>query len=152
MPSDATKPLPVGKGGIELKVSSTFPLPAGRVWEAATKATHVQGFFVDKVEGDFTPALTPVFWLWKKWGRHTLWPIAVQEGKGLEFRWQDHSGRYLTTVTFTLRRKGKSVELEIRERGWRRADLANALDNASGWTMFLDYLKAYLVHGIDLRA
>jgi uncharacterized protein YndB with AHSA1/START domain len=143
--------LPLGRGKLGIEVSNTYPVPAERLWDAITKARHVQAFFVEKVEGDFTPELTPVIWGWKRWGRHTLWPTTVQKRKKLEFRWADHTGKYLTTVTFTLRKKGKLTELGIRERGWKQSDLANAFDNCNGWTTFLDYLKAYLMKGIDLR-
>ena len=143
--------LPLGKGKIGFKVSNCYPVSAGKLWKAITKGKHTRRFFVEKVEGDFTPELTPVLWEWKKWGRHAQLPTVVQKGKKLEFRWADHKGKYLTTVTFTLKKKGKRVELEIHERGWKPAALDNAFDNCSGWTTYLDYLKAYLLNGIDLR-
>ncbi len=151
MPGDRAMKLPVGKGKLEIKVSNVYPTPAARVWEAVTQARHVERFFVDKVEGDFTPELAPVVWQWTEWGRHTLRPTAMREGTQVEFCWASHKGTYLTTVTFALRRKGKATELEIRECGWAAADLGNAFDNCNGWTMYLDYLKAYLLYGIDLR-
>jgi uncharacterized protein YndB with AHSA1/START domain len=143
--------LPLGQGKLGFKVSNYYQVPAQKLWEAITKAEHIQGYFVDRVGGDITPELTPVEWQWKKWGRFTLWPVAVQKEKQYEFRWANHKGKYLTRITFTLRKKSKLIELEIHERGWRQADLQNAFDNCSGWTMFLDYLKAYLTKGIDLR-
>jgi hypothetical protein len=48
----------------------------------------------------------------------------------------------------TLRKKARCLEPEIRGRGWKPADLENAFLNCGGRTMFLDYLKAYLLHGI----
>ena len=151
MDAKSTAKLPLGKGKIGFKVSNYYPVPAGKIWEAITKGRHTQRFFVEKVKGDFTPEHTPVLWEWKKWGRHAQLPTVVRKNKKLEFRWADHKGKYLTTVTFTLKRAGRLTELEIHERGWKRNDLSNAFDNCSGWTMFLDYLKAYLLHGIDLR-
>ena len=151
MTAKSAKKLPLGKGKIGFKVSNYYPVPAARLWEAFTLGKHTQNFFVDKVTGDFTPELTPVLWEWKKWGRHMQWPTRVQKNKKMEFRWAEHTGKYLTTVTFSLKRHGKFTELEIQERGWKQADLGNAFDNCSGWTMFLDYLKAYVLKGIDLR-
>ena len=147
----AARKLPLGTGKIGFKVSNSYPVPASRLWKAVTKGEHTQRFFVEKVRGDFTPELAPVLWQWKKWGRHAQLPTVVQKERKLEFRWADHKGKYLTTVTFTLKRKSKLVELEIHERGWKPADLQNAFDNCSGWTTFLDYLKAYVIHGTDLR-
>jgi uncharacterized protein YndB with AHSA1/START domain len=151
MDAKSAEKLPLGKGKIGFKVSNYYPVPAGKLWECITRGEHTQRFFVDKVQGDFTTALTPVHWQWKKWGRHAQLPTVVQKDRKLEFHWTDHKGQYLTTVTFTLKRKPKFIELEIHERGWKQADLENAFENCSGWTMFLDYLKAYLLHGTDLR-
>ena len=151
MEAKSAEKLPLGKGKIGFKVSNSYPVKAGKLWEAVTKGEHTQRFFVDRVEGDFTPRLAPVLWQWKKWGRHAQLPTLVQKDRKLEFRWADHKGKYLTTVTFTLKKKPRFIELEIHERGWKRADLENAFDNCSGWTTFLDYLKAYLMNGSDLR-
>lgn len=147
----AEEKVPVGKGRVGFTVSNRYPVPAAKVWEAVTKARHTTRFFVEKVQGDFTPDLTPVIWEWKEWGRHTQRPSLFQPERKLEFHWRSHGQKYLTTVTFTLRRKGKGAELEIHERGWPPADVGNAFDNCSGWTTYLDNLKAYLVHGVDLR-
>jgi uncharacterized protein YndB with AHSA1/START domain len=151
MPAKTAKKPALGKGKIGFKVSNRYPVSIGRVWAAVTEAKHVQKFFVDKVAGDFTAELSPVTWEWKEWGRHSLWPTVVRKEKVFEFHWLSHNKKYLTTVTFTLKRKGKLTELEIHERGWTQADLDNAFDNCSGWTMYLDYLKAYLLHGVNLR-
>ena len=125
-------------------------MPAGKLWEAVTKGEHTRRFFVDKVEGiSRRTHAGPV--AVGEWGRLARLPTVVQKEKKLEFRWADHPGKYLTTVTFTLKKKGKLIELAIEERGWKQADLNNAFDNCSGWSMYQDYLKAYLLHGIDLR-
>ncbi len=151
MPAKMTKSLPVGKGKIGFKVRNSYPVPAKKLWAAITQAKHTQKYFVDKVDGDFTAKLTPVMWTWKQWGSHYQWPTAVQPEKKLVFRWADHKGKYLTTVTFALKKKSKLTELTIKEQGWKQSDLSNAFDNCSGWTIFLDYLKAYVMFGKDLR-
>jgi uncharacterized protein YndB with AHSA1/START domain len=151
MAKKSTKMLPLGKGKLEFTVRNTYPAPVKKVWEAITQAKHTQKYFVDKVDGDFTSQLEPVWWQWKQWGRFAQWPTVMQKEKKLEFVWEDHKKKYLTTVTFTLKKKGKLTELTIHERGWKQSDLANAFDNCSGWTIFLDYLKAYLMYGKDMR-
>jgi uncharacterized protein YndB with AHSA1/START domain len=145
------KMLPVGKGKLGFTVRNSYPVPVAKLWDAITKGKHTQKFFVDRVDGDFTAKLAPVMWTWKQWGSHYQWPTAFQKEKKLVFRWADHKGKYLTTVTFTLKKQGRLTELSIQERGWKQADLANAFDNCSGWTIFLDYLKAYLMYGKDMR-
>lgn len=136
--------LPLGRGKIEFMVSNTYAAPIAKVWEAITQAKHTQKFFVDKVKGDFGPSLDPVQWYWKKWGTFSQWPTIFQKEKQLEFVWEDHNKKYLTIVTFTLKKKGKLVELQISESGWKQADLKNAFANCEGWTTYLCYLKAYL--------
>ena len=151
MKAELTRNLPVGKGRIGFKVSNYFPVPASKIWETITLGRHEEHFFVDKVEGDFTRDLRPVYWTSKKCGRHALWPTVFQQERKLEFRWADRKSHYLTTVTMTLRKKQRYIELEIHERGWKPADIENAFMNCNGWSMYLDYLKAYLLHRIDLR-
>jgi uncharacterized protein YndB with AHSA1/START domain len=143
MPKE-TALLPLGRGKIEFMVSNTYAAPIAKVWEAITQAKHTQKFFVEKVTGDFGPGLDPVQWHWKKWGTFSQWPTIYQKEKQLEFVWEDHNKKYLTIVTFTLKKKGKLVELQISESGWKQADLKNAFANCEGWTMYLCYLKAYL--------
>ena len=48
---------------------------------------QLERFFMDKVEGDFTRDLGPVFYTWKDCGRYAVWPTVFQKGKKLEFRW-----------------------------------------------------------------
>jgi len=151
MNAELTRNFPVGKGRIGFKVSNYFPVPVGKLWDAITLGRQMERFFIDKVEGDFTRDMTPVFFTWKQCGRYAVWPTVFQEGKKLEFRWANDNYRYLTTVTMTLKKNAHYVELEIQERGWKPADLHNAFGNCNGWTMFLDYLKAYLLHGVHLR-
>jgi uncharacterized protein YndB with AHSA1/START domain len=151
MNAELTKDLPVGKGRIGFRVSSYFPVSSGKLWEAITKGKQIERFFMDKVEGDFSRELRPVRWTSKKCGLHVQWPTVFQKEKKLEFRWADHKKRYLTTVTMTLKKRPRWIELEIWERGWKPADLENAFMNCNGWSMFLDCLKAYLLHGVDLR-
>ena len=93
-------------------------------------------------------ALTPVAGALESWRGEKR---KEDNEKKLEFVWADHSGSYLTSVTFTLKKEGKATRLEIHERGWKQAHLGNAFDNCSGWTIYLTYLKAYLMLGKDLR-
>ncbi|MBI5060413.1 SRPBCC domain-containing protein [candidate division KSB1 bacterium] len=151
MAGKAKKLLPLGRGKIGFKVANSYAAPAAKVWAAITLAKHTQSYFVGKVTGDFSAQLEPVVWHWKRWGSMTQWPTVFQSEKKLEFLWEDHTKKYLTTVTFTLKKKGKLVELEIHERGWKQAHLKNAFSNCEGWTTFLAYLKSYLMHGKDLR-
>jgi uncharacterized protein YndB with AHSA1/START domain len=153
MPTKSTneKALPLGKGKLGFTVSNEYPVSAQKVWEAITKAKHVQKFFVDQVTGDYTARLTPVGWYWKRWGQHYHQPTVFQKGKKLEFTWPSHSGKYLTTVTFTLKKKGKLTELSIHERGWKQSDQKNVFSNCEGWTTYLCYLKTYLMFGKTMR-
>jgi uncharacterized protein YndB with AHSA1/START domain len=138
------KLLPFGRGKLEFTVAHTYKASLAKVWEAITEAKHVQKYFVEKVTGDFRPDLEPVIWHWKKWGSFTQWPIIYDEEKELEFAWQDHKKKYLTVVNVSLKKKGKTVELRIRESGWKQADIKNAFSNCEGWTMYLCFLENYL--------
>jgi uncharacterized protein YndB with AHSA1/START domain len=144
--------LPLGKGKIGFKVTNSYEVSPKKLWNAITKSKHLNNYFTDVQRGELDdPAKSVVVWYWKKWGEHPIWPTLVQKEKKLEFVWMNHKKTYLTMVSMTLKKKGKLVELAIEERGWVAAHLDNAFDNCHGWTMFLDYLKAYAQHDIDLR-
>ena len=151
MTAEMTKNLPIGRGKIGFKVSNHYPVSASKFWEAITLGRNYERCFFDKVEGNFTRGLTPVFVTNRECGRHAWWPTVFQKERKLEFRWAGCTKHYLTTVTMTLKKKPHFIELEIHERGWKPMDVQNAFMNCNGWSMYLDYLKAYLLHRIDLR-
>ena len=146
------KSAPLGKGKLGFAVTQSYPVPVAKVWDAITKAKHTQKYFVWKVKGDFTAKRTPVMWSWRKFGTHALHTTKFQAEKKLEFVWQNWNKKYMTTVTFTLAKKGRFTKVQITERGWTNSDLTNVLGNCEGWTQYLAYLKAYLLYGKDLRS
>jgi uncharacterized protein YndB with AHSA1/START domain len=145
------KAVPVGKGKLFIETEQQYRAPLSKVWDAATKAKHTSGFFVDKTTGDFGPELSTVWWYWKKWGTHPQFPVKYVKGKYFEFHWLCWKKKYMTTVRFTFSHSKGITKLKIKESGWIDADVKNALGNMEGWTTYLCYLKAYVLYGKDMR-
>jgi uncharacterized protein YndB with AHSA1/START domain len=86
------------------------------------------------------------------------------EGKVLEFvrdrrmslSWPNgaRSERFLTRVTFTLRRAGNGTFLTVRHTGFPRTPIGIEQygGTASGWAYYLMNLRSVLEHGVDLRS
>ena len=85
-----------------------------------------------------------------------LWDAAEGEQLDADGRPDVATAGYRTTVTmnFSPIDDGARTLVEIREEGWRQTQ--GALDasygNCQGWTQMLCALKAWLEHGLNLRA
>ena len=85
-----------------------------------------------------------------------LWDAAEGEQLDADGRPDVATAGYRTTITmnFSPIADGARTLVEIREEGWRQTQ--GALDasygNCQGWTQMLCALKAWLEHGINMRA
>ncbi|MCB1058707.1 MAG: SRPBCC domain-containing protein [Calditrichaeota bacterium] len=142
----------VATGKISFTVSQSYRAPMKKIWEAATKKTHLQKFFVDKVSGDFNDKFETVFWTFAGHGEFPIYPVGYAPGKFLEFYWPMYGTRSkLSLVRFDFTEKNGLVTVEITESGWSQSGLSYAFANCEGWTEFLVNLKAYVLHKKDLR-
>jgi len=145
------KQLKVIKNPISYTVSNTFKLPMSKVWDAATKAEHLKGYFVDDMRGEFSSKLKPVGWFWKEWGWTDVTPVKYVRNKEMVIENADMlQNKYLITTRYECVRKGNQTILRIHESGYSPKDLKSAFMMAEGWAEFLCYLKAHLM-GVDLR-
>ncbi len=84
------------------------------------------------------------------------WDAAEGEPLDAEGRPDVANAGYKTTVTMTFSPidDGQRTLVEIREEGWRenQGALDASYGNCMGWSQMLCALKAWLEHGINLRA
>lgn len=142
----------IASGKVGFTVFTTVRAPMKKVWDAATKAVHLQKHFVDKVTGDYNEKFEPVIWYWKDYGEFPTYPVGYAPGQYLEFYWPQYGSEHLFShVLFEFSEKRGVVTLKITERGWKTSQLTHAFGNCEGWSQFLMCLKAHVLFGKDLR-
>ncbi|HEY3293958.1 MAG TPA: SRPBCC domain-containing protein [bacterium] len=128
----------------------TYRVPLKTVWEAATQAEHLNGFFTSAAKGDICPDLEPVTWRWGKLCAE-IDVVSCEPHKAFEFRWTAPGQKDRTQVRMEFSRaKGRTV-VKVFEAGWKETHVDGALENCGGWSEWLYGPKAYVQHGIDLR-
>lgn len=141
----------MGRGKMGFTISRTYRTSLENVWNGATQAKHWKKYFVDTARGDFTPELNPVYWEWKGMDAVDITVTACEAHKFVEFHWRAEAVTYHTRVRIEFSREKGRTLLRITERGWKSGDWKSAFGHCSGWTDFVDYLKAYLIYGLDFR-
>lgn len=142
----------VASGKVSFTVSQRFRAPMKKIWDAATKKTHLKKFFVDTVSGDFTDQFETVFWGFSGHGEFPIYPVGYAPGEYLEFYWPMYGTKSkLSHVLFEFEQKNGVVTVKITESGWSQSGMKYAFANCEGWTEFLVNMKAYVKYGKDLR-
>lgn len=135
---------------LSFTVSQRYRAPLNKVWEAATKAKHLNLFFTTGAKGDITPACTPVTWRWRGGISAVLEITACKPEASFEFHWTaPHNSP--TTVRLEFSRENRRTVVRVKEWGWTSTHLVDAFDHCGGWSEFLYGLKADVQYGIDLR-
>jgi len=141
----------MGRGRVGFSVARTYKTSQKQVWNAITEAKHLKKYFVDAVHGDMTPELGIVLWEWKGFDTARLHLTACRPTERIEFHWKAEGVGYHTRVRVELSRLRGRVLVQVSEWGWKQSDLKSAFSHCTGWTDFMNYLKAYLIHGLDFR-
>lgn len=141
----------MGRGQIGFTVARSYKTTLEKVWNGATQAKHLKKFFVDKVSSDFAPEVPSIIWEWKGYEQAHLYITACKPKEFVEFHWKAEGVKYHTRVRLEFARIRGRVLLTITEQGWTNADVKSAFAHCTGWTDFVDYLKAYLIYGLDFR-
>lgn len=141
----------MGRGNVGFSVARSYKTSLETVWNGVTQGKHLKKYFVDTVKGDMTSDLKPVIWEWKGFDAATLYLTEYKPKERIEFHWKAEGVKYHTRVRIELSRVRGRVLLQVSEWGWTKNDLKSAFSHCTGWTDFLDYLKAYLIYDIDFR-
>lgn len=154
----AARGLPSGTGmsaeqlsvGVKLKVLR----PAREVFEAVVDPGEMSKYFITTGSARLEQ------------GKHAVWSFADHGGvevevdvveavvaKRLAFDWTA-AGIGSSRVVMSFEDEGGATELSVREAGWPKNDdgIAKLAEQTRGWTHMLCCLKAYVEHGIQLRA
>lgn len=155
---------------LKFKVAARIARPVQQVYEAVADPAQLSLYFTTGgAEGRIESGATVT------WDFHDFpgaFPVEIVEAvpdEKIVLRWEANEGEppnieggehkaanYKTTVTMTFASldDGSRTAVEIAEEGWRETEggLKASYGNCQGWAQMLCALKAWLEHGINLRA
>lgn len=120
------------------------------VWYNVCKAENVKKYFTTEARRDLD-AEGEVLWIWGEEAA-LLNVTEVVPFEKIVFEWNAMGVDYKTRAEFTFEDKNSKIMVKIRETGWEmnQAGIKSAFGNCSGWTEFLNYLKAFIEYKIVL--
>jgi uncharacterized protein YndB with AHSA1/START domain len=129
--------------------------PVAEVFEAVVNPTKLSGYFVQAASAPLVEGTTVSWRFAEVPGEHPITVRQVQKDARIAFEWEAAVGGYNTRVEMEFKPlDAKSTLVVIRESGFR-ADppgVEASYGNCGGWMHMAMCLKAYLEHGINLRA
>lgn len=135
--------------------------PPDMVWAIVTEARHLAEWFSDEVEIDLRPGGAMLL-TWHGHGAYRARVETVEPPHTFAFRWILRNGEEpvqgnSTLVVMTLTRTGTGTRLRVVESGfsdlsWSEHERTRyAGENANGWTVELDELRAYAARATGSR-
>ena len=151
--------------GVQTKIQK----PVSQVFEAIYNPEKLNRYFTTAADRPLDEGVT-VTWKFTIGNKVVAVPVKVQKvilNKLIQFSWEasegaydpraekiPNSGGYDTTVEISFEPLNKNETLvKIIEGKWKETQngLEGSYGNCQGWTQMLDFLKAYLEYGINLR-
>jgi uncharacterized protein YndB with AHSA1/START domain len=137
----------------EIPVATLVRAPRERVYDAFTRAEHLDAWFTTGAEVD-ARAGGEMVWRWDRWGPDEV--TAEDRGPVLEarrperyvFGWQEKLGGTTVEVDFEAHPEGTVVRLCDHGYPDTQEGRESLLDCATGWGEALTLLKFYVEHGV----
>jgi uncharacterized protein YndB with AHSA1/START domain len=129
--------------------------PVAEVFEAVVNPKKLTGYFTKTASGPLVEGMT-VQWSFVEDPTDT--PVKVRQvikNDRIVFEWPSAEGGYDTRVEMVFKPlDGQATMVQISESGWRGTPkgIESSYGNCSGWMHMACCLKAYVEHGINLRA
>jgi uncharacterized protein YndB with AHSA1/START domain len=136
---------------VQLKIRK----PSSEVFEAVVNPKKLSGYFVKDSTGPLEEGKT-VKWSFVE--APEPFDVVVKhviKNERIVFEWPAETGNYKTRVEMVFKPIDRDNTLvQISESGWKAdaAGIKASYGNAGGWMHMMCSLKAYLEHGINLRA
>jgi uncharacterized protein YndB with AHSA1/START domain len=140
--------------GIEVNVRERVLKSKGEVFAAITDPSKMSTYFTSAASGPMRSGAT-VAWEFADVGaKLSVDVVDVDEGSGLiVFDWSAAGPKARVTIRVTAD-DATTTTVAIKEAAFAPDDegVKQAMGQTAGWTHFLCSLKAYLHHGVSLRA
>ena len=136
---------------VQLKVLK----PVEEVFQAVVDPKKLTGYFTKTASGPLVEGATVMWSFAEAPGEFPVKVGQVVKDERIVLRWESAEGGYDTTVEMAVQPlEGGATMVRIRESGWRDTPkgVESSYGNCGGWMHMACCLKAYLEHGINLRA
>ena len=136
---------------IQARVRDRILAPLSDVREAIVDPAQMSGYFISHGDQPMRSG-TSVHWEFADVGGQLDVDVDEVADDHIRFHWQASGDRTLVDVEL-VPDNGASTVVVITESEWPMDDdgVAKALEQTAGWTDFVCSLKAYVLHGINLR-
>ncbi len=140
---------------VEIKQSTFIRASPERVYDAFTKAEHLDGWFTTGASVDPKPGGYILF-KWKDWGPDHVTAeekcpvLEARRPERLVFLWHTDNPSYATTIEIDFQPVADGTIVRLREHGYQNTPSGRRamLDCATGWGEALTLLKFYVEHGL----
>jgi uncharacterized protein YndB with AHSA1/START domain len=129
--------------------------PVAEVFDGVVNPKKLSGYFTRTASGPLAEGMT-VQWSFPEFP--TEFPVKVRQvvkNERIVLEWASAEGGYNTKVEMVFKPlDGQATMVQISESGWRDTPkgIESSYGNCGGWMHMACCLKAYLEHGINLRA
>lgn len=140
---------------IEFQVSIRIQKPVAQVFDAVVNPQKLSGYFTKSASAPLQEG-KQAFWSFPEFPDE--FPVNVRKvvpNSLIQLEWEAMEGGYFTHVEMKFKEIEPSTTLiTISESGWRQDEkgVKSSYLNCSGWMHMMCCMKAYLEHGINLRA
>jgi len=125
------------------------------VFEAVVDPAKLSGYFTKAASGRLVEGNTVQWSFAEVPGDFPVKVREVRKDERIVLEWESQEGGYDTRVEMLFKPlNGGATMVQIRESGWRETPkgVESSYGNCGGWMHMICCLKAYLEHGINLRA
>jgi uncharacterized protein YndB with AHSA1/START domain len=140
---------------LKFQVQVKIQRPVAEVFDGVVNPAKLSGYFVQKASGPMREGTTVQWTFAEVPGDHDIVVRQVVANDRIVFEWGAAEGGYNTTVEMQfVPLDATTTMVRISESGFREtpAGLAASYGNCGGWMHMGMCLKAYVQHGINLRA
>jgi uncharacterized protein YndB with AHSA1/START domain len=137
----------------KFSVQTKINKPVAEVFDSVVNPKKIVGYFCDKTDAPLVEGQT-VHWTWS--AKPVTNPVIVKQiipNSKIVLQWPAATGGLSTVeMQFSSLEDGRTM-LSISESGWpeNEAGLKASYKNCEGWQHMICCMRAYLMHGIDLR-
>ncbi|MCI0669978.1 MAG: SRPBCC family protein [Myxococcaceae bacterium] len=137
------------------KVQLKIQKPVQEVFDAVVQPKNLSGYFTKTASDPLTEGATVMWSFAEVPGEFPVKVRQVEKDARIVLQWESAEGGYDTTVEMVFKPLEDGATLvQISESGWRDTPkgVESSYGNCGGWMHMACCLKAYLEHGINLRA
>jgi len=141
---------------LKFQVQLKILRPVAEVFDGVVNPGKLSGYFVQTANGPLVEGATVLWSFAEVPGEHPVSVRRVVPNERIVLEWASaaEAGAHTTVEMRFVPLDGRTTMVRISESGWPEtpAGLSASYDNCGGWMHMALCLKAYLEHGINLRA